>query len=403
MKITIKTLQQKLFQIEADGSDTVLDLKSKIAESQGHSVESQKLIYSGKVLPDGKSVASCEIKEKDFLVLMVSKPKPSAASSSAATTSNIASATPAAPVAVQPSQPDPISAPSPPAAAADTTSAPSASALPSLGASFLSGDVLQSTIANMEEMGYPRDQILRALKASYNNPDRAVEYLLNGIPEHLLAESSGVGGSVAPAPDPAPAAQPAPEAPTAANPVPQPQPSLQQQPQSVAPSGPQNLFQLAQQQQSAGTGDGAAGNPLAGVRAPGGGAGAGGGLESLRADPRFNAVRELVAQNPNLLQPVIQQLAQNNPQLAQALAANPDALFNLLNEGLGDLDDQDGEGPLPPGAQRVSVTPEEMAAIERLEALGFTRQAVIEAYFACDKNEELAANFLFEGAFDDNS
>ena len=28
---------------------------------------------AGKVLPDSKSVASCEIKEKDFLVLMVSK------------------------------------------------------------------------------------------------------------------------------------------------------------------------------------------------------------------------------------------------------------------------------------------------------------------------------------------
>ncbi|KAF8585977.1 UV excision repair protein Rad23 [Ramaria rubella] len=396
MKITIKTLQQKLFQIEADGTDTVLDLKTKIAEGQGHVVESQKLIYSGKVLPDNKSVASCEIKEKDFLVLMVSKPKASAASTSAATTSNTPSAAPATPVALPPIQPEPVpAAPSPaPIPAADppptaplSTPAPA----PALGASFLSGEALQSTITNMEEMGYPRDQILRALKASYNNPDRAVEYLLNGIPEHLLAESSGSGGSATPASAPAaPAFQPA--APAA---VPAAQP---QQQQPAVPAAPQNLFQLAQQQQAGG----AAGNPLAGLRA-GGGAGAGAGLESLRGDPRFNAVRELVAQNPTLLQPVIQQLAQSNPQLAQTLATNPEALFNLLNEGLGEMDDQDGEGGIPPGAQVVSVTPEERAAIERLEALGFPRQAVIEAYFACDKNEELAANFLFEGAFDDNS
>lgn len=42
------------------------------------------------------------------------------------------------------------------------------------------------------------------------------------------------------------------------------------------------------------------------------------------------------------------------------------------------------------------MSPEEMAAIENLVSLGFPKNRAAEAYFACDKNEEMAANFLFD-------
>lgn len=72
MKITVKTLQQKVFQVssivathtgsyaqyptvffqvDVEGDDTIASLKAKIQDLQGHAIASQKIIYSGRVIP----------------------------------------------------------------------------------------------------------------------------------------------------------------------------------------------------------------------------------------------------------------------------------------------------------------------------------------------------------------
>ncbi|KAJ3903800.1 hypothetical protein F5879DRAFT_802944 [Lentinula edodes] len=388
MKVTVKTTQQKVFNIDAEATESIGAIKAKIEQYQGFAASSQKVIYAGKILTDDKTLESCGFKEKDFLVLMVSKPKPTP-SPMPAITSTPAPAPDVAPVAPAASTPSGESLATPPTyAESPSASTPvPASTTPTeshaAGSSFLSGSALQTSIQSMVDMGFEREQVMRALRASYNNPERAVEYLMTGIPAHLEAEAVG----------PAAATSRTPAATAPATPAAAPAPA----PAAATPSNqPQNLFQLAQQQQQQGAGAGA--GLSAGAAA---GAGAGGGqqldLAALASSPQMQQLRQHLASNPEAIQPLVQSIAAQNPGLAQLLASNPEALMNLL--GGGDLEGE--EGDLPPGAQVVNVTEEERAAIERLEALGFPRQLAIEAYFACDKNEDLAANYLFDMGNDD--
>lgn len=75
MKLAVKTLKGDLFHIEADGTDTVLVLKEKIAILyEEYPSDRQKLIHGGKVLKDTETVAEKGLTEADFLVIMISKP-----------------------------------------------------------------------------------------------------------------------------------------------------------------------------------------------------------------------------------------------------------------------------------------------------------------------------------------
>ena len=46
----------------------------------------------------------------------------------------------------------------------------------------------------------------------------------------------------------------------------------------------------------------------------------------------------------------------------------------------------------------VGVT---LCSVDNLESLGFSRQRALEAWLLCDRNEELAANYLFDHGNDD--
>merc|ERR1740123_724330 len=61
--------------------------------------------------------------------------------------------------------------------------------------------------------------------------------------------------------------------------------------------------------------------------------------------------------------------------------------------GMGGMGGPQGGGGGGRGV--IQVTQQEKAAIDRLKLLGFPEHAAVEAYMVCDKNEEAAANYLF--------
>ncbi|XP_034439955.1 RAD23 homolog A, nucleotide excision repair protein b isoform X2 [Hippoglossus hippoglossus] len=468
LTITLKTLQQQTFKIEIEAEVTVKTLKVKIEEDRGKDAfpaAGQKLIYAGKILNDDIPLKEYKIDEKNFVVVMVTKPKPNlppqkapqptsqpAAASAPPSTSAPASgpaqapSTPThtvsvptpAPQAVPPpespsSSPVPENTESTPAeasaaldsnvtpdlapdlapavtpasalasasetdqtalATADPTTpatqlednprenpenepsitAPMRSSASSLvdelglleeAASILvTGPAYENLVSEIMSMGYEREQVVNALRASYNNPDRAVEYLLMGIP----AEASDL-------PPQEPVRHSAPSNP------PNPATEAPQQPPATS-----NRPVSSSQPPPAGGGSVATANPL----------------EFLRNQPQFQQMRQIIQQNPALLPALLQQLGRDNPQLLQQITQHQERFVQMLNEPRGgDTGDEGAEAQGSPQTNYIQVTPQEKEAIERLKALGFPEGLVIQAYFACEKNENLAANFLLQQTWDD--
>ncbi|KAK4792594.1 hypothetical protein SAY86_023029 [Trapa natans] len=291
MKVSVKTLKGGRFEIEVKPEDTVADVKRNIENVQGADVypaSQQVLIHQGKVLSDGSTLEENKVAENSFIVVMLSKAKTpsgegsttSAASTTKAPQTSVApAAAPPAPAPLPASAtpvaaPSPVPAPSPAHVSSDVGSA--ADVYGQAASNLVAGSNLEETIQQILDMGggtWDRDTVVRALRAAYNNPERAVEYLYSGIPEQ--AEVPPV------------ARVPAPEQP--ANPPAQPGQPAQQAP--IPSSGPNaNPLDLFPQ-----------GIPNMGTGGAGAAAGAGN-LDFLRNSQQFQALRAMVQANPQILQ-----------------------------------------------------------------------------------------------------
>eukprot|EP00057_Strongylocentrotus_purpuratus_P029792 XP_011684266.1 PREDICTED: UV excision repair protein RAD23 homolog A [Strongylocentrotus purpuratus] len=248
---------------------------------------------------------------------------------------------------------------------------------------LVTGEEYQNMVTELMSLGFPRDKVIRAMQASYNNPNRAAEYLVVGIPD------------------------PPPETPGDQPPS---QPSLQSSQSSSQPGGESSPS-----------------------------------LEFLDQLPQFQQLREAISSDPAMLSQFLQSLGQSNPQLLQIISQRQEEFIALINQqpdaaaqpavggggggsGRGGSSSSSsltsaaqpggqqsssqpanppaqqagGQGGGPgirmseenPGVAYIELMPEERDAIERLKGLGFPEELVIQAYFACDKNENLAANFL---------
>ena len=293
MKLLLKNLRQQEFKIEIESDQkTVKDLKLEIEKVYNFDSTCIKLLHSGVVLEDAKTLEEYKIKEGNVIIMMLAKAK----------------AAPAKPESNPNLQPNPPS-----------KSQPQPEEQPK---SNENKPEYTEQINSLIDMGYERDKVEKAVKAANGSIDLAVEFLNSGNIPGAPQQSSNTGNA------------------------------------NVNPNLPDELKKNA------------------------------------------SIIKCLCLNNPEKLPSILTNLKRHSPQLIELIKQHEEDFKNLLvaplsQEDINNFQSLQQELRRPQGPT-IRLTKEESDAVKRLQELGFSQADAVQAYFACDKNEEMAANFLFE-------